>query len=57
MGFVFQFHYLLPELTSIDNILMPARKFKREKERRDRAVYLMEQFDVIHRTFLAKKNG
>jgi ABC-type lipoprotein export system ATPase subunit len=48
MGFVFQFHYLLPELTSIDNILMPARKFKQENKRRERAMSLMDRFDVMH---------
>jgi ABC-type lipoprotein export system ATPase subunit len=48
MGFVFQFHYLLPELSTLENILMPARKFGEEQERKGYAVSLMEQFDVIH---------
>ncbi len=48
-GFVFQHHYLLPELTAIENILQPAVKSREEKKRKDYAVYLMETFGIIHR--------
>lgn len=48
MGFVFQFHYLLPELTAYENILMPARKHGNERKLSGYAESLMEQFDVIH---------
>ncbi len=47
MGFVFQFHYMLPELTALENILMPARKFGHEKEKKEYALHLMEHFKVI----------
>lgn len=46
MGFVFQFHYLIAELTALENILMPARKFEKENERRDRARELMARFGL-----------
>jgi putative ABC transport system ATP-binding protein/lipoprotein-releasing system ATP-binding protein len=46
MGFVFQFHYLIAELTAIQNVLMPAMKFREEKKRRSRAEFLLEQFGL-----------
>lgn len=49
MGFVFQFHYLLPELTAIENVLMPARKLRRHTEFRSRAMALLEQMGLKER--------
>ncbi|MBP8083313.1 MAG: ABC transporter ATP-binding protein [Spirochaetes bacterium] len=46
IGFVFQFHYLLPELTAFENILMPARKIKMEKQKASYAVELMHEFEI-----------
>jgi putative ABC transport system ATP-binding protein/lipoprotein-releasing system ATP-binding protein len=46
MGFVFQFHYLISELSALENILLPARKLKREKERRDKAMSLLKDFGI-----------
>lgn len=46
MGFVFQFHYLLPELSAIENILMPARKIKQHLQRQARAKMLLEHFGL-----------
>ena len=34
MGFVFQFHYLLPEITVLENVLMPAAKPIYTKQKR-----------------------
>ncbi len=41
IGFVFQFHYLLPELTVLENVLLPAYKMKLQKEKRDYALSLI----------------
>ncbi len=49
VGFVFQFHHLLPELTTIDNVLLPARKTGRHKnkERIEYANSILEEFGII----------
>jgi putative ABC transport system ATP-binding protein/lipoprotein-releasing system ATP-binding protein len=42
IGFVFQFHYLLNELTALENILLPARKAGEIKEKEPFARELLE---------------
>lgn len=43
IGFVFQFHYLLPEFSAIENILMPSRiKGKITKENKEKAAELLK---------------
>jgi putative ABC transport system ATP-binding protein/lipoprotein-releasing system ATP-binding protein len=46
MGFVFQFHHLLPELTALENVLMPAMKTKTERSRRFSAETLLDEFGI-----------
>lgn len=51
MGFVFQFHYLIAELTTIQNILMPTLKFNKNAKPQlkimERAELLLEQFSLL----------
>ncbi len=42
IGFVFQFHYLLAELTAIENVLLPARKANEVEQRRKFALELIK---------------
>lgn len=47
VGFVFQFHYLLPELTALENVLLPARNLGLLQEKNKEALSLMEELDVL----------
>ncbi|MBI2521114.1 MAG: ABC transporter ATP-binding protein [Bdellovibrio sp.] len=46
MGFVFQFHHLLPELSVIENVLMPALKRNLAQQKRDNALKLINEFGL-----------
>jgi len=46
LGFVFQFHYLLAELTVLENVLVPTLKLHLEVEKRARAENLIAQFGL-----------
>lgn len=46
VGFIFQFHYLLPELTSLENVLLPARNLGLIEEKHDEAMELLQSFGI-----------
>lgn len=50
LGFVFQFHYLLPEFSALENVMMPALiQGLDNKETEVRAHAIMEQIGLAHR--------
>ncbi|MDP4211465.1 MAG: ABC transporter ATP-binding protein [Bacteroidota bacterium] len=51
IGFVFQFHHLLPEFTALENVCIPGWIAGRKKsEVKERAMQLLEILGVSHRT-------
>ena len=55
-GFIFQFYHLLPELTALENVMMPAMVgtsilnwFGRRKEAKQRATEILERVGLGHR--------
>jgi len=50
IGFVFQFHHLLPEFTALENVCMPALiKGDSKKEAEQKARLLLEKLEISHR--------
>jgi lipoprotein-releasing system ATP-binding protein len=50
IGFIFQFHQLLPEFTAVENVMMPALiAGKKPKEVESRALELLQQLGVAGR--------
>ncbi|MCB9978457.1 MAG: ABC transporter ATP-binding protein [Rhodospirillales bacterium] len=48
LGFVFQFHFLLPEFTILENVRIPMQRLGRlsERDQKDRATHLLEQLGL-----------
>ncbi len=49
IGFVFQFHFLLPEFTALENVMIPMQRLKRLSpiEIRERAEHLLSELGLL----------
>jgi lipoprotein-releasing system ATP-binding protein len=46
LGFVFQFHFLLPEFSLLDNVTLPMRRLGRERDPEARALALLQRLGL-----------
>ncbi len=46
LGFIFQFHYLISELTVLDNVLLPTTTNGNNKKYLERAIYLLNEMGL-----------
>lgn len=46
IGFIFQFHYLIAELSALENVLLPTIKLKLSKSKIEYAKYLLEKIGL-----------
>lgn len=56
IGFVFQFHYLLPEFSVLENVMLPAKKLA-EKSLKEIEQDALEKLNILNIEHLAKKRA
>lgn len=56
IGFVFQFHYLLPEFSVLENVMLPAKKLA-EKSLKEIEQDALEKLSMLNIEHLAKKRA